>query len=161
MIKQGQTPPEWRNQPSKLRQKDRDARWTKKNEETFYGYKNHVRADADSMINTDYRVTDAGVHDSQPLPELIGLRNQDEKLFEDSAYKSAETDARRTELGVKIIFTIRARGIIHCPNCAKGSIGSNPRFDAGLSISSGVSKTVWAGRNWNILGCPASVLETV
>lgn len=113
LIKQGQTPPEWENQPAKLRQKDRDARWTKKNEETFYGYKNHVRADADSTIITDYRVTDAAVHDSQPLPELIGPRNQDEKLFADSAYKSAETDARLTELGVKNY--IHDKGARHHP----------------------------------------------
>ena len=28
-----------------LRQKDVDARWTKKNEENHYGYKNHINAD--------------------------------------------------------------------------------------------------------------------
>jgi hypothetical protein len=29
-----------------LRQKDKDARWTKKHGKSFYGYKNHVNADA-------------------------------------------------------------------------------------------------------------------
>lgn len=101
LIKQGQTPPEWENQPHKLSQKDLDARWTKKNAETFYGYKNHIRADADSAIITDYKVTDAAVHDSQPLPDLIGPQNKDENLFADSAYKSAKTDAQLAELGVK------------------------------------------------------------
>lgn len=100
MIKQGETPPGWENQPHKLSQKDLDARWTKKNSETFYGYKNHLRADADSVIITDYQVTDAAVHDSQPLPELIGPKNKDENLFADSAYKSAKTDAQLAELGV-------------------------------------------------------------
>ncbi len=100
MIKQGRTPPEWENQTHKLRQKDLDARWTKKNHETFYGYKNHIRADADSAIITDYTVTDAAVHDSQALPELIGPENKDEKLFADSAYKSAKIDATLAELGI-------------------------------------------------------------
>jgi IS5 family transposase len=101
LIKQGQTPPAWENQPHKLSQKDLDARWTKKNAETVYGYKNHIRADADSAIITDYQVTDAAVHDSQPLPDLIGPQNKDENLFADSAYKSAKTDAQLAELGIK------------------------------------------------------------
>ena len=113
LIKQGQTPPAWENQPHKLRQKDLDARWAKKNEETFFGYKNHVRADADSAIITDYRVTDAAVHDSQPLPDLIGPQNKDENLFADSAYKSAETDAHLAELGVKNY--IHEKGARHHP----------------------------------------------
>ena len=100
LIKQGQTPPEWTQQPHKLSQKDVDARWTKKNAETFYGYKNHIRADADSAIITDYQVTHAAVHDSQLLPDLIGPQNMGENLFADSAYKSAQTDARLAELGV-------------------------------------------------------------
>lgn len=100
LIKQGQTPPSWENQPHKLSQKDLDARWTKKNQATVYGYKNHVRADADSKLITDYAVTDAAVHDSQALPELIGPENKGEKLFADSAYKSAQTDATLTALGI-------------------------------------------------------------
>jgi IS5 family transposase len=100
LIKQGQTPPDWKKQPHKLSQKDLEARWTKKNHETFYGYKNHVRADADSALITDYTVTDAAVHDSQALPELIGPQNRGETLFADSAYKSAQTDAQLTDLGI-------------------------------------------------------------
>ncbi|SRR6266567_1104247 len=100
LIQQGETPPAWESQPHKLSQKDLDARWTKKNAETFYGYKNHLRADADSVLITDYHVTNAAVHDSQVLPKLIGPQNQDENLFADSAYKSAETDAQLAELGL-------------------------------------------------------------
>jgi transposase, IS5 family len=101
LIKQGQTPPEWEDQPHKLSQKDTDARWTKKNEQSYYGYKNHVRADAESAIITDYTVTDASVHDSQALPDLIGAQNKDETLFADSAYKSVATDAKLEEQGIK------------------------------------------------------------
>ena len=45
MIKEGRTTPPWRDQPPKLRQKDVDARWTKKNSVTYYGYKHHVCVD--------------------------------------------------------------------------------------------------------------------
>jgi IS5 family transposase len=101
MVKEGKVPEDWKNQPAKLSQKDMEARWTKKNEETFYGYKNHVKADAGSVLITDYAVTDASVHDSQALPELITKNNGEESLFADSAYKSAQTDQRLEELKIK------------------------------------------------------------
>src|SRR5881296_3158657 len=41
-IKAGKTPEGWEKQPAKNAQKDKDARWTKRNDESFYGYKNHV-----------------------------------------------------------------------------------------------------------------------
>jgi IS5 family transposase len=41
-IKAGKTPEGWDNKPAKNRQKDTDARWTKKHGTSHYGYKNHV-----------------------------------------------------------------------------------------------------------------------
>jgi transposase, IS5 family len=100
LLKDGQVPEAWKSQPDKLRQKDVDARWTKKNQESHYGYKNHVRADADSALITDYAVTPASVHDSQQLPVLIGPQQRGENLFADSAYASAATDRRLEGLGI-------------------------------------------------------------
>ena len=45
-LQAGRTPAGWKQRPAKLRQKDRDARWTKKHGRSFFGYKNHVNADA-------------------------------------------------------------------------------------------------------------------
>ena len=45
-VKVGKTPEAWEKSPAKNRQKDKDARWTKKHGKSFYGYKNHVNADA-------------------------------------------------------------------------------------------------------------------
>ena len=72
-----------------------------KNGETFYGYKNRARADAESVIITDYTVTDASVHDSQEVPALVNKEKAAEAVFADSAYKSAATDQKLEELGVK------------------------------------------------------------
>src|SRR5881227_654277 len=44
-IKAGKTPEGWEKQPAKNSHKDNDARWTKRNDESFYGYKNHVGVD--------------------------------------------------------------------------------------------------------------------
>ena len=89
IIKEGGIPPEWKNPKNihKLEQKDTDARWTKKGKEVHFGYKNHVKCDADSKLITNYAVTDAAVHDSQICTEL--LDEKDEVLYADSAYFGA------------------------------------------------------------------------
>lgn len=91
-IKQGTIPEDWKDHPDKLSHKDVNARWTKKNNQTFYGYKDHVRTDASTVLITDYVVTDAAVHDSQVLDQLISKKDKGKSLWADSAYKSAETD---------------------------------------------------------------------
>jgi len=58
LIKQGETPEAWKAKPNKLRQKDRDARWAKKNQMNFYGYKNHIKAGRKTKLMSDYMVTD-------------------------------------------------------------------------------------------------------
>ena len=85
-IKDGNIPEEWKKPENKSMraQKDADARWTKKNDETHYGYKSHVKADSKSKLILKYTVTSASVHDSQELPNLVD--NKDTSLYADSAY---------------------------------------------------------------------------
>ena len=90
-IKAGGVPEAWAQAPAKPPQKDVDARWTKKNAEVHYGYKNHVKADAQSKLIERYAVTDASVHDSQKLAELG--ETVDGAVYADSAYRSAEAEA--------------------------------------------------------------------
>ena len=85
-IKEGTVPQEWFEQPAKLRQKDTDARWTKKNNQNYYGYKNHAKVDAKSKLITDYLVTPASTHDSQALHELLDESDKGQPLYADSAY---------------------------------------------------------------------------
>lgn len=42
-IKKGEGNELWNDKPNKKKHKDIDARWTKKNHETFFGYKNHAK----------------------------------------------------------------------------------------------------------------------
>jgi IS5 family transposase len=72
-IKAGQVPEAW-DKPeaqAKRRQKDTEARWTKKNDEKHYGYKSHINADAGNKLIPSYAVTHAAVHDSQVFDELL------------------------------------------------------------------------------------------
>jgi IS5 family transposase len=74
----------------KVAQKDVDARWAKKNNETHYGYKSHDKADADSKMIVDYVVTDAVVHDSKVIVDL--LDEKDKVVYADSAYVGEELE---------------------------------------------------------------------
>jgi IS5 family transposase len=56
---------------ARLRQKDVDARWTQKRDQVHYGYKNHVKVDVKTKLIKNAVVTDAAVHDSQALSDLI------------------------------------------------------------------------------------------
>ncbi len=87
-IKNGEIPEDWEKPENahKLAQKDTDARWAKKNDETHFGYKDHVKCDADSKLITEYSVTDASVHDSQRFTDFID--GTDKAAYADSAYSS-------------------------------------------------------------------------
>jgi len=93
-LQAGRTPARWKHKAAKVRQKDRDARWTKKHGRSFFGYKNHVNADAKHKLIRHYAVTDAAVHDSQELEGLLDTGNTCNDVFADSAYRSAEIEAR-------------------------------------------------------------------
>lgn len=91
-IKSGQTPEAWKDKPHKLSQKDVDARWTQKNGVNYYGYKNHVKADTKTKLIINYIVTDASVHDSQSLDELLNSKDKKQELYADSAYTGADQE---------------------------------------------------------------------
>jgi IS5 family transposase len=90
-LKSGEAPEDW-SKP-KRRQKDLDARWTKKGDKSVYGYKNHVNVDNAYKLVRKYVVTDASVHDSQMLNELLDCGNTSRAIWADSAYRSGAAEA--------------------------------------------------------------------
>ena len=100
-IKAGETPEGWDDNPAMSRQKDTDARWTKKHGKSHYGYKNHVNVDRRHKLIRRYKVTDASVHDSQALDDLLDDDNTASDVWADSAYRSAEIEGKLEERGLK------------------------------------------------------------
>jgi transposase, IS5 family len=90
-IKQGERPEEFDHNPAVGRQKDSEARWTKKNHEVHYGWKNHLKADLKTKLILHSTTTPACVHDSQVFTELLDERDQ--AVLADSAYHSEEHEA--------------------------------------------------------------------
>ena len=112
-IKQGEVPEDWQEQPHKLRQKDTDARWVKKNGQSHYGYKNHVNADRKHKLIRTYNVTDASVHDSQVFDRLLDPGNTGKQVWADSAYRSQEIDQTLKKRNLK--NKIKYKGYRHAP----------------------------------------------
>jgi transposase, IS5 family len=106
-IKVGETPESLAKNPHCLRQKDVDARWTKKNQETHYGYKNHVSVDNANKLIRDYEVTSAEVHDSQVLVEILA-ENDLATVWADSAYRSDDNEKQLKARGHQSLVHERA-----------------------------------------------------
>lgn len=110
-IKKGAIPLEFAKENEKgrkdiLSQKDTDARWTKKRGEKHFGYKDHIEVDKDTKIITNYEVTDASVHDSQVINDLIDENTKE--VWADSAYKSEEIEKDLESKGCKAHINERA-----------------------------------------------------
>jgi IS5 family transposase len=98
-IKEGRVPKDWKDNPAKLRQKDRDARWTlkqgKKKEGAklqlaipHYGYKNHIATDRRHGLIRSWDVSDAAANDGKRLKGLLSKENTASSVWADTAYRS-------------------------------------------------------------------------
>lgn len=98
-IKQGERPAQFDENPAVGRQKDSEARWTKKNSQVHYGWKNHVKADLKTKLIINATTTAASVHDSQVFKDL--LDEKDQAVLADSAYHSEEHEAHLIKLNAQ------------------------------------------------------------
>ena len=110
---------------AKRRQKDIDARWTKKNSKSYFGYKNHISVDAGHKFIRSYEVTDASVHDSQIFTELLDPCNTSRDVWADSAYRSEESLKELQEQGFR--EHIQRKGSRHKKLTAREKQGNRSR----------------------------------
>jgi IS5 family transposase len=165
-IKADETPADWQKPESKakLRQKDVDARWTKKNDERHYGYKNHINVDQANKLIQHYVVTDAAVHDSQAFEYLLDETVQEDggkrTVYADSAYRSQEKEAQLAAAG--ITSQICEKGMRNCPltetqktaNRAKSKVRARVEhvFGAQAHMGGHIVRTIGAARAWVKIG---------
>ena len=100
-IKEGETPEDWKSKPAKNHQKDKDARWTKKHDRSYFGYKNHIGVDRRHKFVRRYVVSDASVHDSQKFEDVLDTSNTASDVWADSAYRSQEIEEKLGRRGLK------------------------------------------------------------
>lgn len=109
-IKAGRIPQAWKDRPARLRQKDRDARWTVKFTKAkpqadgtmppvdsaipAFGYQNHIAIDREHGLIRRWLVTDAAAYEGARLREgLLDPTNTSKAVWADSAYRSAANEA--------------------------------------------------------------------
>ena len=108
-IKAGKVPEEWKGKPAKLRQKDRDARWTVKFSKAkadedgtlkqrdiavpAFGYKNHASIDRRHGFIRGWNVTSASAWDGAQLSNVLDRNNTGSTVWADTAYRSKKNEA--------------------------------------------------------------------
>lgn len=113
-LREGRIPEDWAGKPAKLRQKDRDARWTVKQGKAklgldgtpriaiaipVFGYKNHIGIDRRHGLIRTWTATDAARHDGAELPGLLDGTNTASEVWADTAYRSAKNEDHLAEAG--------------------------------------------------------------
>jgi transposase, IS5 family len=108
-IKEGRIPDDWKDKPAKLRQKDRDARWTVKFTKAkpredgslptvdlaipVFGYQNHISIDCGFGFIRQWSATDAAAYEGRRLREgLLDKTNTASGVWADTAYRSAANE---------------------------------------------------------------------
>ncbi len=104
-LKEGRIPKDWKARPAKLRQKDRDARWTVKFSKAkerpdgskppvdiaipTFGYQNHIAIDRRFGLIRKWQATDAAAYEGARLREgLLDKSNTASTVWADTAYRS-------------------------------------------------------------------------
>ena len=88
------------------RTRDKEMRQTKKGNQWYFGMKAHVGTDTGRGLAHSIVVTDAAVHDSQVMDEL--LHGEEEAVYGDKAYASEEKKEEYEGRGVKWCVHLKA-----------------------------------------------------
>ena len=114
-IKQGEIPAGWIKKPAKLRQKDRDARWTVKFSKAkpredgtpqvdiavpSFGYKNHISIDRRHGLIRGWTATHAAAHDGARLEDVLDAGNTASDVWADTAYRSTKNETMLARRGL-------------------------------------------------------------
>jgi IS5 family transposase len=97
LVGEGAMPIEWR--PAKRRQKDMDARWTKKHGKSYFGYKVSANADKRYKLVRKIKVSTASEHDTLHFEEVLDPANTSRDILADKGYVDGEREERLTKQG--------------------------------------------------------------
>lgn len=115
-LKEGRIPEHWKARPARLRQKDRDARWTVKFSKAkerpdgskppvdiaipTFGYQNHIAIDRRFGLIRTWQATDAAAYEGARLREgLLDKTNTSGSVWADTAYRSKANEAFMAQNG--------------------------------------------------------------
>ncbi len=94
--------------PAKQRQKDLEARWTKKGTKSYYGYKRHALVSTAHQLIYESAVTPAHVHDIQRAKTVLEKVPKHGAVYGDRGYDSAALRAHLKQTGREPMIAFRA-----------------------------------------------------
>ena len=97
LVGEGAMPIKW--SPAKRRQKDMDARWTKKHGKSYYGYKVSANADNRYKLVRKIIVSTASEHDTLHFEGVLDPTNTNRDILADKGYVYGEREARLNQQG--------------------------------------------------------------
>jgi IS5 family transposase len=153
-IKAGRIPQDWSKNPARLRQKDRDARWTVKFSKAkpradgttlvdiaipTFGYQNHISTDRCHGLIRKWAVTDAAAYEGRMLRHgLLDRTNTGSAVWADTAYRSRKNEAFLARNG----FT--SPPAARCPRRSAAPTPASLPCVRASSMSSPSRRTEWA-----------------
>jgi IS5 family transposase len=118
IIQQEAMPVQW--SPSKRRQKDVQARWTKKHGKSYFGYKLSSSVDRSHKLIRGIHVSTASEHDTLHFEKVLDASNTCRTVWADKGYVDGGREQRLSDQGWRL--QIQRKGQLDRPlsECQKG-----------------------------------------
>jgi Transposase DDE domain len=147
-VKVGRIPQEWYHKPAKLCQKDRDTRWMKRHGRSFFRIQEARECGCQHKLIRRYEVTDAAVHDSQKLDELLTKGNTSADVFGDSAYRSSEIEDCAPAAASRAVFMCGPLASARCRKRKRMRTTTEAKFAPASSTCSQLNRPRWAAGSY-------------
>src|SRR5471032_424522 len=100
VVEQNAMPADW--SPPKRRQKDLDARWTKKHGKSYFGYKLSVNADKRCKLIRKIKISTASEHDTLHFEDVLDPANTSRDVYANKGYVNYKREERLTGQGYRM-----------------------------------------------------------
>lgn len=106
-LEQGDVPSEWSE--AKRRQKDTDARWTKKHGKSYFGYKLSTSTDRRYKLIRQIKVSSAEEHDTRHFDVVLDAGNTSRDIYADRGYADGARERLLKESGWRVHIQRKAK----------------------------------------------------
>lgn len=90
-------PADW--MPAERRQKDMDARWTKRHSKFYFGYKVSANADKRYNLERETKVITASGHDTSHFEDVLDPTNRNQDILADKGYVDGGREVQLSRQG--------------------------------------------------------------
>ncbi len=147
-IKKGAVPEDWSD--NKRRQKDTQARWTRKAGTTYFGYKNHINVDVKHKVIRRFAVSNAALNDRRLLEDVLDENNTSRALWADANYRSRDQEASLKKQRYR--SHIQRQGQAKKPLNERQKAANHRRSKTRIRVEHVFAQQSWMGRTIRTIG---------